>query len=254
MIFVMLNAAAVVGPLFHFIAAFLLMPPYTGYFICHVVQSSVLECPNAFELSWASLPIRLISGLFASIPAASSIHRTITVAIVDILFGTLAVQQFLGLLRTRITGKRQILGTLNKLKSVQLLVQSYNNMYATMYYSNTIALAVTSVIALAVGAINLRREVPMIGIICLATLSFVGIVYICVGLAAAGRVRIRYESLIENVKADKAFSQSRLLRKVVKSSAPLKIKIGSVNFVDRATAGVFFMFYMEQIGSFALIK
>jgi hypothetical protein len=63
-----------------------------------------------------------------------------------------------------------------------------------------------------------------------------------------------YEHLIRKVKVKKAFSQSRLLRRVVKCSAPLKVKIGSVNFVDRATAGVFLMFAVEQIGSLAMIR
>jgi hypothetical protein len=252
--FLMMNVVSVVAPLFHFIAAFLLMPPYTGYFICNFAKSVQQECPTALQLSLVSFPIRLLSGMFALVTAAPSVSRTITAVVVDILFGTLSVRQYLHMLQMDVTGKQLILGTMKKLKSIQLLVQSYNQLYATVYYSITIAVSDTALITYAVGAINLRRELPLFGIMCLVVMSFAALVFLHVSLAAAGGVRVGYDRLIEKVKAAKALSRSRLLRRIVKSSAPLNVKIGSVNFVDRATAGVFFMFSVEQIGSLAMIK
>jgi hypothetical protein len=256
-----LKVVVFVAPPFHFIAGFLLMPPYTGYFICGVLQSfqqQQEECPNAFfDISWTSLPIRLLSGSFASVTAAPASHRAATAIIVDVLFGTLSVCQFLELLqRVLVTGKRRIMlaTVMKKLTEINLLLKCYNRMYADLYYSNTLAIGGTALITFAVGAINLRREIPLFGTAFLAITSICGLLFICVSLAAAGRVRLEYKHLIRKVKADEGFGQSRLLRKIVKSSAPLKVRIGSVNFVDRATAGVYLMFSVEQIGSLALIK
>jgi hypothetical protein len=262
--FWVMNTAAVMAPMFHFIAAFLLMPPYTGYFINSAIQAfqqGRQEDPpiSYFNVTLASLPIRLLSGSFALVTSAPSAPRAITVSVVDILFGTLSVRQSLDSLERRllVSGKRtteDMLGIMKNLKAVQLLVQRYNKMYAHLYYSNTIAVGGTALITFAVGAINLRKEMPLFGIAGFAGLSFCGLLFISVSLTAAGRVRVGYEHLIRKVKVKKAFSQSRLLRRVVKCSAPLKVKIGSVNFVDRATAGVFLMFAVEQIGSLAMIS
>jgi hypothetical protein len=252
--FLMLNAVAVVAPPFHFAGAFLLTPQYTGYFIYNVAQSVHMECPNALQLSLASIPIRILSGLMALVTSTPSVNRAITAVIVDILFGTLSIRQFLRLLQTDLAGKQMILGTMKNLKSIQLLVQSYNHLYASVYYSITIAIADAALITFAVGAINLQSEMPLSGIIYLVVMSLAGLVYVYVSLAAAAKVKVEYEHLIRNVKAAKLFCKSRLWRRIVKSSAPLNVKIGSINFVDRATVGVFFMSSVEQIGSLTLIK
>jgi hypothetical protein len=256
-----MNAVVFGLPLLHFTAAFLLLPPYTGYFISSTFQSFQHQQdvgPTALlDLSWTSIPIRLLSGSFAFVTSAPSAHRGAIAVIVDILFGTLSVCNFLDLFQQRCaTGKLRILPgrVMKKLTEVHILLQCYNQMYANLYYSNTLALGGTALITFAVGAINLRKEMPVFGTACLAGLSFQGLLFVHISLAAAGRVRVGYEHLIRRVKAEKAFSQSRLLRRVVKASAPLNVRIGSVNFVDRATAGVYLMFSVEQIGSLALIK
>jgi hypothetical protein len=235
--FLMLNAVAVVAQPFHFVGTFLLMPPYTGYFMYNVAQSVHMECPNALQLSLASIPIRILSGLMALVTSTPSVNRAITAVVVDILFGTLSVRQFLRLLQTDVTGKQMVLGTMKNLKSIQLLVQSCNQLYASGYYSITIAIAGEALITFAVGAFNLRNEMPLSGIMCLVVMSFAGLVYVYVSLAATVKFKVEYEHLVENVKAAKLLCKSRLLRRIVKSSAPLSVKIGSVNFVDRATAG-----------------
>jgi hypothetical protein len=261
----MLDSVAVMAPILHFFLAFLLLPPYTGYLFCNVAEPVLFGnriiafCWNydPYQISVASIPLRFLSGISAGVPYAYAIQFAVSISLIEVILGILSIRNFLVMLRSDYLVRRGVAGTAKKLRQLQIFVNFYNDLYANAFFANGIAMADTVVIIFAYCVIKLWKEIPLIGIACLTNVAISGIIVICLSLTVAGTVRVESEKLIStlNKEAVKSGKNASLRVKILLASyAPLKVKVGAVNFVDRSTAGVVLLFSMEQIGSLAMLK
>jgi hypothetical protein len=253
-----IKPVALVGPLFHLFLAFLLLPPYTGYLWCQIVDpfTNEVDCRyRTIHLSSQSIFIRLISGIFAAVAFKPAVLGSISVTMIEIIIGLVSFRESLASLRKcAAAGKTTSTRILKTFREVQITVNDFNELYKHWFFAHALAIADLVLILSGYCAIKLWNNVFLFGVAGFLNVSITALMLSCYILTVASKVWVESENLIRNMKAKPSYGKSRLLRKKLAACSGLKIKIGCVNFVDRATAGVFLLFSVEQIGSLAMIN
>jgi hypothetical protein len=246
-------------PLFHFFLAFLLLPPYTGYLACRVVE--VFNTNDAappycrydlLQLSVASIFIRILSGIFAAAAFIPAVFASASIVLVETILGLFSFREYLALLGNRV-GKSTATRILTTFRELQIVVHHFNKLYAHWVLANTLAASDLVLIISGYCAIKLWNDISGFGVVFFVNITVTALFLACYILTAAGKIWIESENLIRNLKANPKVGRSRFLRQKLRACAVLRIKIGHVNFVERATAGVYLLFSVEQIGSLALM-
>jgi hypothetical protein len=247
-----------VGPLFHFFLAALLLPPYTGYLWCSIFESYNKEPAGAIRvcqttMSFQMILVRLISGTFAAIAFIPSTYAALSISLVEILLGLVSFGEYLASLVRHVGHKNstRIIGTFRK---IQVAVHNFNQLYEYWFFANALAVGDVDLIICGYCTIKLWKDVSVFGVVCFSNLTITGLAAACCILSVGSKVWVNSEKVIEHLKRKPNVGRNRLLRKKLAACGALKIKIGCVNFVDRATAGVFLLFTVEQIGSLTMLN
>jgi hypothetical protein len=243
--------------MFHFFLASLLLPPYTGYLACRIVEefkdNDAAYCRyDLLQFSVASVFIRILSGIFAAAAFIPAPFASVSIILVETIMGLVSFREYLGFLGNRV-GKSTATRILSTFRQVQIAVHNFNKLYEHWVLANAIAIADLVVIISGYCAIKLWNDVSGFGVVFFLNITVTGLFVACYIFTAAGKVWIESENLIRNLEANPTVGKSRLLRQKLRACAVLRIKIGHVNFVERTTAGVFLLFSVEQIGSLALM-
>jgi hypothetical protein len=247
-------------PLINCLLASLLLPPYTGYLILKLLNE--VFCSNCSihvlatsysPMEWSSF-IRFFSGTFAFVSLNSATNSTVLIAINEVLIGVLTIHNFLQCILGGLAQATKTSSNIKKLTELRLMVQLYNDLYQNLVYSYGFAIADIVIIVFGYCAVKLWTKVSVLGVVIFVLIVIAGLVVIFISYTAAGTVWVGSESFIQRLKYDFRMQKNPLFRKQVASIAPLKIKIGSVNFVDRATAGVYLSFTVQQIGSLTMLN
>jgi hypothetical protein len=248
-------------PLVSCLLAALLLPPYTGYLILQLVNevrcsnSSVYVMQTSCILTELSgFIISFFSGTFAIVSFISTSNSAVLIVVTEVFIGVLTIEKFIQRIMGGLTQATKSSSNIKKITELRIMVQSYNDLYENLLYSYGFAIADLVIIVFGYCAVKLWKEISILGVVSFFILMTAGLLVTCVSLTAAGKVWIGSESLIQRLKVDSRLQKNRLFRKRLASIAPLKIKIGSVNFVDRATAGVYLSFTVQQIGSLTMLN
>jgi hypothetical protein len=247
MIFVMVKSLAVSSPLVNFFLAFLLQPPYLGYLL--VKSFKLFESLSLLQ----SIPIRFLSGLSAAVAFTPTYYAAVTISLIEIFIGLLAFQKLLTSVQNQIN-QNEVVDTVRKFRQLQIVIQSYNNLYMTTFFEYGLSISYITVIIFGYCTIKLRKEISIFGVMCFLNVTVMGLFLIFVTFTIASRVWVESGFLIQKLNEKSRVGRNRFQRKTVASCVPLKIRIGSVNFVDRATAGVIVSFIVEQISSLSMLK
>jgi hypothetical protein len=250
---------ASICPLFHFFLAFLLLPPYTGYLACRIAEvfnkndtESAYCRYDLLQFSVASIFNRILSGIFAASAFIPLAFASASVVLVETIMGLVSFREYLVLLGNRV-GKSTATRILSTFREVQIAVHNFNKLYEHWVLANTFAFTDLVLIISGYCAIKLWSNISGFGVVFFVNLTIAALFAACYVFTAAGKVWIESEDLIRKLKANPKVGKSRFLRQKLRACAVLRINIGYVNFVERATAGVYLLFSVEQIGSLALM-
>jgi hypothetical protein len=247
-------------PLVSCLLAALLLPPYTGYLILQLVNEVRCSNSSVYVMQTSCIPselsgfISFFSGTFAIVSFISTSNSAVLIVVTEVFIGVLTIEKFIQRIMGGLTQATKSSSNIKKIRELRIMVQSYNDLYENLLYSYGFAIADIVIIVFGYCAVKLWKEISILGVVTFFILMTAGLLVTCLSLTAAGKVWIGSESLIQRLKVDSRMQKNRLFRKRLASIAPLKIKIGSVNFVDRATAGVYLSFTVQQIGSLTMLN
>jgi hypothetical protein len=242
------------------------MPPFLGYFICrsvHITLSYDLCClvdpddcnSDLGNVIIRNVMIRLLSGTAASLFFTSLCWGAIQMFIYEVLLSLVFFNSCLKHLKDQIrnTGVLRFHnGIWVKYRQIQLLIQAFNRIYQTGVFAVYVAITMTLGISSGTFLVKIYRDSFLLS---LSAFVVAIICYFCLG------VMLSFASLVwtGSDKMNVAWRQNpRLMRNSVTRRERMcmrnmKIKIGSVNFVERMTPLVVLSFCVEQTIMFVLL-
>jgi hypothetical protein len=257
-----------VNPVFHMFLAFLLLPPYTGYLFCRVLEwlENNDYCQYQSFHFWIWI-VRLLSGMFATIAMVVAIYPPIVIDLVEILMALFSFREYLAWLEKRVLGLgskegkdfRRVWQFLElsqirrTFREVQITVIHFNGIYEDWYFFYGLAVGDLIMILSGYCALKLWKKISFFGAACFVNITIISFFIAGYLLSTAAKVWVKSDNILRNMKRKTSVGKCRYLRRQLAACGAMKIKIGCVNFVDRATAGVFLLYTAEQIGSLALM-
>jgi hypothetical protein len=143
----------------------------------------------------------------------------------------------------------------NEYKSLWILTSLFNSVYEFRFYVNLIGLAQLTAIVGFYSTFSLPSDTIMIIPAVMMAINWTLMIAVTFILTVASNVWIESMELLENMRMrNKQPNRMRLVKMTIRSLPPLKIKIGSVNFIERMTPFVSLSFMMEQSISLIIMK
>jgi hypothetical protein len=235
------------------------IPPFLSYFICRSVDSTLSydlcclvdpdDCnSNLGNVIIRNVMIRLINGTTACLFFRTLCFGAIQMFIYEVLLSLVFFNSCLIQLRDQI----QNTGVLRfhhcvwiKYRQLQLLVQAFNRIYQTGVFAVWVTAAIILAISGGTFLVKIYRDSFLLA---LSALAVAIVCYFCLA------VILSFASLVwrGSDKINVAWKQNpRLMRNPITRRnrmcmRNLKVKIGSVNFIERMTPLVVLSFCMEQ--------
>jgi hypothetical protein len=140
-----------------------------------------------------------------------------------------------------------------KYRKAGIVVNIFNSLHSHVIF--VIVLGCGLVLLVFNGYILIKQRDLFHPLILGCILWLVFFAYVCVWslLVAAGKIHSSSESYIQSLSSNSNTLKSRVARRSVRSLQPMKIKVGSVNFVDRLSPLVLVLYCVEQTISLSLI-
>jgi hypothetical protein len=242
------------------------IPPFLSYFICRSVDSTLSydlcclvdpdDCnSNLGNVIMRNVMIRLISGTAASLFFTSLLWGSIQMFTYEVLLSLVFFNSCLKHLTDQIrnTGVLRFHnGIWVKYRQIQLLVQAFNRIYQTgvfaVYVTATMTLAISSgtfLVKIYRDSFLLSLSASVVAIIC----------YFCLGvmLSFASLVWTGSDKINVALRQNPRLMRNSVTRRNRMCMRNMKIKIGSVNFIERMTPLVVLSFCVEQTIMFVLL-
>jgi hypothetical protein len=242
------------------------IPPFLSYFICRSVDSTLSydlcclvdpdDCnSNLGNVIIRNVMIRLISGTAASLFFTSLLWGSIQMFTYEVLLSLVFFNSCLKNLTDQIrnTGVRRFQnGIWLKYRQIQLLIQAFNRIYQTGVFAVYVAATMTLAISSGTFLVKIYRDSFLLSL----SASVVAIVcYFCLGvmLSFASLVWTGSDKMNVALRQNPRLMRNSVTRRERMCMRNMKIKIGSVNFVERMTPLVVLAFCVEQTIMFVLL-
>jgi hypothetical protein len=143
----------------------------------------------------------------------------------------------------------------NLYKRAWILTSLFNGVYAFRFYVNLIGLAQFTAIIGFCGTFGFPSGTAMIIPAVMMAVNLSIMIAVTFMLTVASTVWIESVEFLENLRMRQKQSKNvRLVKMTIRSLPPLKIKIGSVNFIEKMTPFVSLSFMMEQSISLIIVN
>jgi hypothetical protein len=141
----------------------------------------------------------------------------------------------------------------NEYKSLWILTSLFNSVYEFRFYVNLIGLVELTAIVGLYGTFNFPSDTLLMVPAVMMAVNLTIMIAVTFMLTVASTVWIESMGLLENMRMRNK-QPMRLVKMRIRSLPPLKIKIGSVNFIERMTPFVSLSFMMEHSISLIIMK
>jgi hypothetical protein len=240
------------------------IPPFVGYFLCRSsrdwlgVDTCRLDDDGMFNIPRGNVVFNLfrIVGCLISLAFTSSILNAPLVSLYEVFPSIVFQNDRLGQLRVAARNPRTFsnpVQIIRKYRELQILNIMFNKIYQREYFVFCMGIITLVVIANGYFAItmhNFSGIFVMLGIY----MTFMEYIILIILFRMASKVWSNSVEFAWSWKRNDRASRMRLMRRYGKSLQPLKVKIGSTNFVELNTPFVFFSFCMEQTISLVLLN
>jgi hypothetical protein len=202
------------------------MPPFIGWLLWNpgdnVVKDILLSLWNLFMLL--------------------SIYSSIVVAIVyGALLKLYALFTYLRLFKVKTNWQKALLATkvlekrLSTLRQVQLLAKMYNECYQWIFYTWFLSLFYFMISVNLYAFVKFHKEISVFGSFFLILMFTQASLFVVLLSSVAGQVYYSSRQIPSAWLRSPLVYRNIRMRKAVKACSGIKIRIGSVNFVDRLT-------------------
>jgi hypothetical protein len=202
------------------------MPPFIGWLLWHPGDHIVKDVLLSF---WNFLML-------------TSILSSVVLAVV---YGTLlklyALFTYLRLLRVASNWQKALLSTkplekrLTMFKQVQLLAKLYNECYQWIFYIWFLSVGYFVISVNLYAFVTFHKEVSVLGSVFLMVVFSQGLIFVALLSSVAGQIYYSSRLIPRAWLRSPLVHRNRRMRKAVKACSGIKIRMGSVNFVDRLT-------------------
>jgi len=252
-----LHLLNVSGPFFSFAMLpfsfiFVKLPPFPGYVFYR-------SCETLAELSKCEDPINIFlmrifssSASFIAMFAQSVLGITVLFEILMYLVSIISFTKSLVTPSSSQSMSWTTLVALRKYQQLRILDIAFNSIYAKPMLAT---LAVVQILAIVIGYCILKlhklySSIEISGFVIVALNIYVVVTVI---LTLAGKVLFHSKEVNAQLKNNAGRSCNPFLRKLSGSLKPLKVMLGSVNFVDSSTPLIVMSFCVEQTISLTLM-
>jgi hypothetical protein len=202
------------------------MPPFIGWLLWHPGDNIVKDALLSF---WNLL---MLISLFSS-------------NIIAIVYGTLlklyAIFTYLRLFRVKSNWQKALLSTkvlekrLCTFRQVQLLAMMYNECYQWIFYTWFLFLCYFLISVNLYSFVKFHKEISVLGSLFLIVVFIQGLVFVVLLSSVAGQIYYSSRQIPRAWLRCPLVHRNIRMRKTVKACSGIKIRIGSVNFMDRLT-------------------
>jgi hypothetical protein len=239
------------------------IPPFLGYCICHSMYHifskdlcSLTEpdySPNLYYFMIVNV-LRLANGTVSALFSTSFCWEAIQMLIYEVFLSLVFFSSCLKRIQIQMMNADVLRFQRIWPKYVQL--QLLNQVFNSIYQTGVFGVWVTAVILLAILSGSLLLKISQESILlALFAFAIVIVCYICLGvfLSFASHIWIGSEKINTSWKKNPQLMKNPVTRRVRMSVRNMKIKIGSVNFIERLTPLVVLSFCVEQTVTLILL-
>jgi hypothetical protein len=142
-----------------------------------------------------------------------------------------------------------------KYQEIRILNTLFNSVYEFRFYIVLIGMVqLGGIVGLCI-TINLSSKVPLPVFGIMAFINVTKLVFILFSLTVGSTVWIESEVLLQVIRAQNARSiNKRLSKRLGQTLPPLKVKVGSVNFIEKMTPCVVISFLIQQAISLIVLS
>jgi hypothetical protein len=202
------------------------MPPFIGWLLWHPGDNIVKDILLSF---WNLL---ILISLFSC-------------NVIAIVYGTLlklyAIFTYLRLFRLKSNWQKALLSTkvlekrLSTFRQVELLAMMYNECYQWIFYTWFLFLAYFLISVNLYSFVKFHKEISVLGSLFLIVVFIQGLVFVVLLSSVAGQIYYSSRQIPRAWLRCPLVHRNIRMRKAVKACSGIKIRIGSVNFMDRLT-------------------
>jgi hypothetical protein len=197
--------------------------------------------------------LRLASSVMTGLVFAPCVMSTVTIAIYEVFLGLLSFQSLLKTFRRQaVWGSPRMF---IKLRELQVLLRVFNLTYQRYFFAQVLGMAMWLTIIAGTCVLKMHDQISYIQSSGLFVITLTG--YVAIGFIwkLASQVWVVSEGLNLDLKTNVSRQRLnlKLRRAQVASLVPLKVKVGSVNFVDRLTPAVMMASCVQQTISLLML-
>jgi hypothetical protein len=162
-----------------------------------------------------------------------------------VVYGTLlklyALFAYLRLFRVKSNWEKALLSTktlekrLSTFRQVQLLAKMYNECYQWIFYTWFLFLCYFMISVNLFAFVKFHKEISVLGSLFLMFIFTQGLIFIVLQSSVAGQIYYSSRQIPRDWLRSPPVYRNIRMRKAVKACSGIKIRIGSVNFMDRLT-------------------
>jgi hypothetical protein len=202
------------------------MPPFIGWLLWNpgdnIVKDGLLSIWNLLML------ISLMSS-------------NVTAVVYGTLLKLYALFAYLRLFRVKSNWEKALLSTktlekrLSTFRQVQLLAKMYNECYQWIFYTWFLFLCYFMISVNLFAFVKFHKEISVLGSLFLMFIFTQGLIFIVLQSSVAGQIYYSSRQIPRDWLRCPPVYRNIRMRKTVKACSGIKIRIGSVNFMDRLT-------------------
>jgi hypothetical protein len=231
------------------------IPPSMGYLIRWIIETTSSGQTPA-QTHWIVKMFGGVGAVQSTIALITGFVSANAVFIYEVLLSLVSVHSAIMSLPMQVDAGKERAGLKDimiKYRKAQIVVNIFNSLHSHVIF--VIVLGCGLVLLVFNGYILIKQRDLFHPLILGCILWLVFFAYVCVWslLVAAGKIHSSSEAYIQSLSSDSNTLKNRVARRSVRSLQPMKIKVGSVNFVDRLTPLVLVLYCVEQTISLSLI-
>jgi hypothetical protein len=239
------------------------IPPFPSYFFCRSVYATMSQdicclsetnCSSSLNILIFENGVRLVSGAASAIFCTSVCLEAVQMVIYEIFLSLVFFNSCLRQIEHEIlnTGLRQFNDIWSSYKQLQLLCQAFNRIYETGVFAVYVTANIIITILSASFSLKIYRESILLAILAFGV-AIVCHLYLLVILRIASHAWTGSENIKASWKENPQLMRNLLNRRIRVSVRNMKVKIGSVNFVQRLTPFIVLSFCAEHIITVAIV-
>jgi hypothetical protein len=228
------------------------IPPFMGRLVSVAFPSLWnLDIPG---FRYFAMSLRLTYSCFAAFDFLSLINVSWYIMNVEVSFTLLTFRTYLIALQAKTVELGASIVS-QRLRCIQILCNRFNVIYASRFFVQFLSPSILAIIVSGTITLCLRPLIPFPLTLLLLAATFSKYITVIFVITLASTVWTESGQVIRQLRStNKKAAMTKLNVRIIRSLHPIKIKMGSVNFIERMTPIIVLSFIVEQTVSVLLIS